>query len=77
MDRVFSELPRFFSAGNVWLLLQGMGTTLALTLIGCVLGFLLAFAVVYVRQTPGWWAVPMRLVAVAMSRSSAAFRSSS
>ena len=60
-----NELPRFFSAGNVWLLLQGMGTTLALTLIGCVLGFLLAFAVVYVRQTPGWWAVPMRLVAVA------------
>jgi polar amino acid transport system permease protein len=65
MERILNEIPRFFSAGNVWLLLQGMGTTLALTLIGCVLGFLLAFAVVYVRQTPGWWAVPMRLVAVA------------
>jgi polar amino acid transport system permease protein len=65
MDRILNELPRFFSAGNVWLLLQGMGTTLALTLIGCVLGFLIAFAVVYVRQTPGWWALPMRLVAVA------------
>jgi polar amino acid transport system permease protein len=65
MERIIAQLPRFFSAENLYLLLQGMATTLALTLIGCILGFLLAFVIVYVRQTPGWWAVPMRLVAIA------------
>jgi len=64
MERVFKEIPRFFSPENVYFLLQGMATTLTLTLVGCVLGFLFAFIIVYVRQTPGWWAVPMRLVAV-------------
>jgi len=64
MERVVREIPRFFSPENVYFLLQGMATTLTLTLVGCVLGFLFAFIIVYVRQTPGWWAVPMRLVAI-------------
>lgn len=64
MERIISQLPRFFSPENIGFLLQGMAMTLSLTVIGCVLGFLLAFVIVYVRQTPGWWAVPMRLVAI-------------
>jgi len=41
-----------------------MGTTLAMTIIGCVLGFLLAFTIVFLRQTPGRLAFPIRLVAI-------------
>ncbi len=43
MERVINEIPRFFSPANIYFLLQGMATTLTLTLVGCVLAFLLAF----------------------------------
>ena len=56
MERIIAQLPRFFSPENIGFLLQGMAMTLTLTIVGCVLGFLLAFVIVYVRQTPGWWA---------------------
>ena len=38
--------------------------TLALTVVGCVLGFLLAFVIVFLRQTPGRLALPVRFVAI-------------
>ncbi len=41
-----------------------MGTTLAMTAIGCVLGFLIAFVIVFLRQTPGLWALPIRFLAI-------------
>jgi polar amino acid transport system permease protein len=63
-ERLLREIPRFFSPENLSLLVQGAGMTLALTFIGCLLGFLLAFVLVYVRQTPGWWAAPFRLAAI-------------
>jgi polar amino acid transport system permease protein len=63
-ERLLKELPRFFSPENVAFLLQGAWMTLTLTLIGCALGFCLAFVLVYMRQTPGWWAAPVRLLAV-------------
>ncbi|MFO1150534.1 MAG: amino acid ABC transporter permease [Alsobacter sp.] len=65
LDRLAREIPRFFSGPNIRLLAEAMGTTLTMTLIGCVLGFLLGFLVVYLRQTPGPWAAPLRIVAVA------------
>ncbi|MDJ0950437.1 MAG: amino acid ABC transporter permease [Alphaproteobacteria bacterium] len=46
------------------LLLEAMGTTLAMTAIGCVLGFLIAFVIVFLRQTPGLWALPIRFLAI-------------
>jgi polar amino acid transport system permease protein len=64
MDRVIAQLPEFFSLNNVLFLLQAMGMTLALTFVGCGLGFLFAFAVVYARQTPGVWALPLRAAAI-------------
>lgn len=63
-ERLLKELPRFFSPENVAFLLQGAWMTLTLTLIGCALGFCLAFVLVYMRQTPGWWAAPIRLLAI-------------
>ena len=65
MDRIIQQIPRFFSPGNVSLLLDAVGTTLALTFIGCVSGFLLAFLIVFLRQTPGIWALPLRLLGIA------------
>lgn len=64
LERLIKELPRFFSPENVGFLAEGVGMTLALTFMGCVLGFLLAFLLVYMRQTPGWWAFPLRLLAI-------------
>lgn len=65
MDRIIQQIPRFFSPGNVSLLLDAVGTTLALTFIGCVSGFLIAFLIVFLRQTPGIWALPLRLIGIA------------
>ena len=64
-ERILSQIPRFFSATNIGFLLEAMGTTLAMTFIGCLIGFAIAFALVYLRQTPGLWAIPLRIVATA------------
>jgi polar amino acid transport system permease protein len=64
-EQILAQAPRFFSWPNIRMLAEAMGTTLAMTFIGCILGFLLAFAIVYVRQTPGLLFAPARLVAIA------------
>jgi polar amino acid transport system permease protein len=65
LGRLVEEVPRFFTWQNTLLLLQSMGVTLAMTLIGCVAGFLLAMAVAIVRQTPGLTILPARVAAIA------------
>src|SRR4029450_7653777 len=64
LERLAGEIPRFFTLQKLALLLEAMGTTLAMTVIGCVLGFLLAFGIVFLRQTPGRLALPIRLAAI-------------
>jgi len=64
MERLIHQLPRFFSPGHLILLAEAMGTTLALTFIGCVTGFLLAFLLVFFRRTPGILGFPLRLIAI-------------
>ncbi len=64
MEKIISELPRFFSSGNLYLLAEAAGMTLALTFVGCLLGFFFAFLFVLARQTPGWLAFPMRFLAI-------------
>lgn len=65
MERILEQLPRFFSPGNLWLLLESAGYTLGMTVVGCTIGFFLAFFLVYLRQTPGLWALPLRVICVA------------
>lgn len=65
LDRLVEEAPRFFNYYTVLFLLQAMGTTLLMTLIGCILGFVLGFGIVLLRQTPGIFWAPVRVVAVA------------
>jgi polar amino acid transport system permease protein len=64
MLTIIHQLPHFFSWGHLTLLLEAMGTTLALTAIGCITGFLLAFILVILRRGEGVLAWPFRLFAV-------------
>jgi polar amino acid transport system permease protein len=65
MDRVIAALPEFFSANNLGFLAEAAGVTLAMTALGCGVGFGLAFLLVFLRQTPGLWALPLRVLCVA------------
>ncbi|RVT81555.1 amino acid ABC transporter permease [Rhodobacteraceae bacterium CCMM004] len=65
MERILAQAPDFFTPGNVGLLLEAAGLTLAMTVVGCGIGFALAFVLVYLRQTPGLWALPLRLICIA------------
>ncbi len=64
MDRILEQIPRFFSGPNLILLLESAALTLAMTLVGCLIGFGLAFVLVYLRQTPGLWAMPLRFACI-------------
>jgi polar amino acid transport system permease protein len=64
MERVLAEIPEFFTAANMALLAQAAGLTLAMTAVGCALGFALAFVLVLLRRTPGLWAWPLRALCV-------------
>jgi polar amino acid transport system permease protein len=58
------QLERFLAPSGLWLLGEAIGMTLTLTFIGCSLGFLFAFLVVYARQTQGLLALPLRVGAI-------------
>ena len=64
MERILEQIPRFFSGPNMTLLLESAGLTLAMTITGCLIGFGLAFVLVYLRQTPGLWALPLRWICI-------------
>ena len=64
LTEILHQMPRFFSGGHLVLLFQAMGMTLALTAIGCVTGFLVAFLLVLLRRSPGVWALPFKIVAI-------------
>ncbi len=65
MDRILKQAPDFFSPANMVLLVESAGLTLAMTFVGCLIGFALAFVLVYLRQTPGLWAIPLRWTCIA------------
>lgn len=64
MEQILTQIPAFFSPTNIWLLVESMAITLALTFFGCGFGFLFAFFIVFARQTPGHWALPLRAAAI-------------
>lgn len=65
MERIVAQMPDFFTAANMSLLLDAALTTLGMTLLGCGIGFALALLVVILRTTPGRWAIPLRLACIA------------
>lgn len=64
MDRIIAQMPDFFSAKNMVLLLESAALTLSMTALGCLIGFGLALLLVYLRTTPGLWALPLRVVCI-------------
>lgn len=64
MGSLQDQIPLFFTSENITLLLAAAWTTLGMTLTGCLIGFGLAFVLVYLRQTPGLWALPLRILCV-------------
>ena len=64
VERILNEIPRFFEYYSAIFLLRAMGTTLLITLLGVGLGFLLGFLIVYLRQTPGIFWLPIRFIAI-------------
>ncbi len=64
MERIIAQLPDFFTAANMALLGEAALMTLSMTLMGCLIGFGLAFVLVFLRQTPGNWALPIRVICI-------------
>jgi polar amino acid transport system permease protein len=60
---IFAELGRFFSYYNVVFLLLAAVDTLILAAAGCMVGFLLGFAIAVVRQTSGATWLALRIAA--------------
>ncbi|MBN7786564.1 amino acid ABC transporter permease [Ponticoccus gilvus] len=65
MDRILAQLPDFFTWNNMALLGESALLTLSMTLLGCLIGFGLALVLVYLRTTPGIWALPLRVACIA------------
>ncbi|CAN5761271.1 hypothetical protein BH23PSE1_BH23PSE1_11210 [soil metagenome] len=65
MERLLEQAPRFFTAPNLAFLAEAAGLTLMLTGLGCGIGFVAAFVLVFVRRTPGLWAMPLRVLVIA------------
>lgn len=63
-ERILNEIPNFFEYYTMMFLLNAMGATVAMTVIGCGLGFVLGFIVVYLRDTPGLFWMPLRIVVI-------------
>ena len=47
---IVEQLPQFFSYYNCLFLLQAFGATLSLSLVGCIVGFVLGFGLAFVRN---------------------------
>ena len=64
MERILGQIPDFFPAANMSLLAEAATMTLSMTFVGCLIGFGFAFVLVYLRQTPGLWAAPLRFACI-------------
>lgn len=66
MLEYLEQLPRFLTYYNILFLVQAMGATLALSIVGCVVGSLFGLPLAVVRRTQGWLLFPVRLAAIAI-----------
>ena len=64
LQQLLDAAPRFFSYYNILFLLQALVATFLLSLVGCVLGFLLGFVLAVTRRTTGWRMAPLRALIV-------------
>jgi len=64
MGQLIQELPRFFTYYNLIFLAQAVGTTIALSAIGCLFGLLFGCLISVVRLTEKPWLAPLRWIAL-------------
>jgi polar amino acid transport system permease protein len=65
VGRLVEEIPRFFTYYTMVFLLDAMGRTLLMTVVGCGLGFVGGFGLVYLRKSTSPFLLPLRVLAVA------------
>jgi len=64
MTQLIQEMPRFFTYYNLVFLAQAVGTTIALSAIGCLFGLLFGCLISTVRLTDKAWLAPLRWIAL-------------
>lgn len=64
-DRIIEEAPRFFTYYNAVFIVRAMGTTLLLTALGCVTGFVFGFMIAAIRSTRAVGLLPFRILVTA------------
>jgi len=64
MTQLIQEMPRFFTYYNLVFLAQAVGTTIALSAIGCLSGLLFGCLISTVRLTDKAWLAPLRWIAL-------------
>lgn len=63
LDRVITEAPQFFTADNGLFLLSALGRTIAMTVIGCTIGFIVGLGLAVLRRTRRPELLPFKLAA--------------
>ena len=64
LTQLIQEMPRFFTYYNLLVLAQAVGTTIALSAIGCLFGLLFGCLISTVRLTDKAWLAPLRWIAL-------------
>ena len=64
LTQLIQEMPRFFTYYNLLFLAQAVGTTIALSAIGCLFGWLFGCLISTVRLTDKAWLAPLRWIAL-------------
>lgn len=64
-DMFLEQVPRFFNYHNLVFILQAMGRTLGMTVIGCTVGFIFGLLIAVVRRSSSKSLLPFRAVAIA------------
>jgi len=63
LDRILAEAPAFFTADNALFLLSALGRTVAMTVVGCTLGFTIGLLLAVARRSQSRGMLPLRLAA--------------
>ena len=64
-ERLLEEAPLFFSYPNLVFILEAMGRTLGMTVIGCTVGFVVGLMIAVLRRSTSRMLLPLRAIAIA------------
>jgi polar amino acid transport system permease protein len=65
LDRIASQAPDFFTGPNATFVLEAVGRTIWMTLVGCTAGFVAGLLIAVLRQSRSRLTLPFRLAAIA------------